>query len=270
MFKENLGEYNTGKVMVFGADVNHTTGPDAESIAAVVGSIDSDFSHYAARLYAQRQPRGQALELIWDLGKMVSALLDEHQKKNNRYPERILFLRDGVSEGQFSQCLNNEMNQIREACALKSDSYKPAVTFVVVQKRHHTRFFAVNEQDTTKSGNILPGTLVDSKVVTPHMFDFFLCSHNGIKGTSKPCHYFVLHDENNFTINQISLFCHYLCHIYARSTTSVSYPAPTYYADLCAARGRDYLRQPRSGQLTTIVSYEIELHANFRDKMFFI
>ena len=32
------------------------------------------------------------------------------------------------------------------------------------------------------------------------------------------------------------------CHIYARSTTAVSYPAPTYYADLCAERGRQYIR----------------------------
>jgi hypothetical protein len=270
MFKENLQIYNSGKIMVFGADVNHTTGVDAESIAAVVGSIDLEFTSYAARIYAQRNPRGQALELIYDLNKMVSALLDIYEKKNKRYPERILFLRDGVSEGQFPQCLNNEMNRIREACASKSESYRPAVTFVVVQKRHHTRFFAINEKDKTKNGNILPGTMVDSKVVTPNMFDFFLCSHNGIKGTSKPCHYFVLHDENDFTMNQISLFCHYLCHIYARSTTSVSYPAPTYYADLCAARGRDYIRQTKSSKPNSIESYEIELHENFRDKMFFI
>lgn len=256
--------------MVFGADVNHTSGSDAESIAAVVGSIDPDFTYYAARLYAQRQPRGQALEIIWDLGKMVSSLLDEHFNKNKRYPDRILFLRDGVSEGQFSKCLNHEMNQIRDACASKANGYKPAVTFVVVQKRHHTRFFALNPRDCTKSGNVPPGTMVDVKIVTPDMFDFFLCSHNGIKGTSKPCHYFILHDENNFTMNQISLFCHYLCHIYTRSTTSVSYPTPTYYADLCAARGREYIRQAISGIPRTIESNEIILHERFRNKMFFI
>jgi eukaryotic translation initiation factor 2C len=44
-------------------------------------------------------------------------------------------------------------------------------------------------------------------------------------------------------MNKIALLCHYLCHIYSRSTTSVSYPAPTYYADLCAERGRAYIRE---------------------------
>jgi eukaryotic translation initiation factor 2C len=42
---------------------------------------------------------------------------------------------------------------------LESD-YQPPVTFVVVQKRHHTRLFANNHNDNhvvNKSENILPG-----------------------------------------------------------------------------------------------------------------
>ena len=33
---------------------------------------------------------------------------------------------------------------------------------------------------------------------------------------------------------------YYLCHLYARCERSVSYPAPTYYAHLAAARARDH------------------------------
>ena len=29
--------------------------------------------------------------------------------------------------------------------------------------------------------NVPPGTLVDTKIVSPDMFDFFLCSHMGIQ-----------------------------------------------------------------------------------------
>ncbi len=53
----------------------------------------------------------------------------------------------------------------------------------------------------------------------------------------------MLHDENDFTNDRLILLSHYLCHLYARSTTAVSYPAPTYYADLCAERGRQYLTE---------------------------
>ncbi|KAG4996968.1 hypothetical protein JHK84_028001 [Glycine max] len=36
--------------------------------------------------------------------------------------------------------------------------------------------------------NILPGTVVDSKICHPTEFDFYLCSHAGIQGTSRPAH----------------------------------------------------------------------------------
>jgi eukaryotic translation initiation factor 2C len=42
--------------------------------------------------------------------------------------------------------------------------YSPPVTLIIVQKRHHTRLFAANEGETERSGNILPGTVVDSDV----------------------------------------------------------------------------------------------------------
>ncbi|KAI5445145.1 hypothetical protein KIW84_013413 [Lathyrus oleraceus] len=62
--------------------------------------------------------------------------------------------------------------------------FMPPMTFVVVQKRHHTRLFAGNHHDKSsvdRSGNILPGTVVDSKICHPTKFDFYLCSHAGIQ-----------------------------------------------------------------------------------------
>jgi hypothetical protein len=47
-----------------------------------------------------------------------------------------------------------------KACASLEEGYLPPVTFVVVQKRHHTRLFPEvhgRRDMTDKSGNILPG-----------------------------------------------------------------------------------------------------------------
>ena len=88
-----------------------------------------------------------------------------------------------------------------------------------------------------------PGTVVDTAIVTKKMYDYFLCSHAGIQGTSRPCRYFVLHDDNNLKMNQVQLLSHYLCHVYSRCPRSVSCPAPAYYAHLAAFRGRDYIRK---------------------------
>ncbi|KAH1254297.1 Protein argonaute PNH1 [Glycine max] len=136
--------------IIFGADVTHPeSGEDScPSIAAVVASQDwPEVTKYAGLVCAQ--PHRE--ELIQDLFRCW------------KDPQRGVvyggMIRDGVSEGQFYQVLLYELDAIRKACASLEPSYQPPVTFVVVQKRHHTRLFANNHDDrnsTDKSGNILP------------------------------------------------------------------------------------------------------------------
>lgn len=60
--------------------------------------------------------------------------------------------------------------------------YQPGITFIVVQKRHHTRLFCSDKKDQIgKSGNIPAGTTVDVGISHPTEFDFYLCSHAGIQ-----------------------------------------------------------------------------------------
>eukprot|EP00967_Tisochrysis_lutea_P099944 scaffold148723_cov15-Tisochrysis_lutea.AAC.1 len=61
------------------------------------------------------------------------------------------------------------------ACASLDPSYKPAITFVVVQKRHNTRLLPTREGPNEK-GNIMPGTVVDRMICNPFEFDFYLNS----------------------------------------------------------------------------------------------
>ena len=89
------------------------------------------------------------------------------------------------------------ISAIREACIKLEPDYKPGITFIVVQKRHHTRLFCSDKKEQSgKSGNIPAGTTVDIGITHPTEFDFYLCSHQGIQGTSRPSHYHVLWDDN--------------------------------------------------------------------------
>ncbi|MED6110017.1 Protein argonaute PNH1 [Stylosanthes scabra] len=242
--------------IIFGADVTHPeSGEDScPSIAAVVASQDwPEVTKYAGLVCAQphREELIQDLFKCWKdphhgvvYGGMIRELLLSFKKATGQKPLRIIFYRDGVSEGQFYQVLLYELDAIRKACASLEPSYQPPVTFVVVQKRHHTRLFSSNHDDrnsTDKSGNILPGTVVDSKICHPTEFDFYLCSHAGIQGTSRPAHYHVLWDENNFTADEIQSLTNNLCYTYARCTRSVSVVPPAYYAHLAAYRARFYM-----------------------------
>ncbi|KAI0041082.1 hypothetical protein FA95DRAFT_1611284 [Auriscalpium vulgare] len=111
---------------------------------------------YAAFARVQ-QPRA---EMRLDLKEMTEAALDNFYKKNNNLPpKRLVFFRDGISEGEFET------------------------------------------------------------VARP----------------SRPGHYIVLSNNNNYDAKQLQALSHHLCYVYARATRrSVSTPAPVYYAQLWA------------------------------------
>ncbi|UMM44172.1 hypothetical protein L5515_019381 [Caenorhabditis briggsae] len=236
-------------VIFFGCDITHPPAGDSRkpSIAAVVGSMDAHPSRYAATVRVQQHRQ----EIISDLTYMVRELLVQFYRNTRFKPARIVVYRDGVSEGQFFNVLQYELRAIREACMMLERGYQPGITFIAVQKRHHTRLFAVEKKDQVgKAYNIPPGTTVDVGITHPTEFDFYLCSHAGIQGTSRPSHYHVLWDDNNLTADELQQLTYQMCHTYVRCTRSVSIPAPAYYAHLVAFRARYHLvdREHDSGE----------------------
>ncbi|XP_054824618.1 protein argonaute 7-like isoform X1 [Prosopis cineraria] len=225
-------------VIFMGADVTHPHPLDdhSPSVAAVVGSMNWPTANkYISRIRSQTHRH----EIIHDLGAMVKELLDDFYQEVKKLPGRIIFFRDGVSETQFYRVLQDELQSIKGACS-RFVGYKPLVTFVVVQKRHHTRLFPF-ETDHHCHENIPPGTVVDSVITHPREFDFYLCSHWGMKGTSRPTHYHVLWDENKFTSDELQKLVYNLCYTFVRCTKPISLVPPAYYAHLAAYRGRLYL-----------------------------
>ncbi|KDP41247.1 hypothetical protein JCGZ_15654 [Jatropha curcas] len=233
-------------VIFMGADVTHPHPLDdfSPSVAAAVGSMNWPAANkYASRMRSQTHRQ----EIIQDLGAMVKELLDEFYQEVSKLPKRIIFFRDGVSETQFYKVLKEELQAIREACS-RFPGYRPLITFAVVQKRHHTRLFPCetdlpSTQSQFNDENIPPGTVVDTVITHPKEFDFYLCSHWGVKGTSRPTHYHVLWDENQFTSDELQRLVYNLCYTFVRCTKPVSLVPPAYYAHLAAYRGRLYLER---------------------------
>ena len=91
------------------------------------------------------------------------------------------------------------------------------------------------------SSDLPAGTAVDASITHPTENDFYLCSHQGIQGTSRPSYYRCLWDDNNLTADELQTLTYQLCHTYARCTRSVSIPAPAYYAHLVAIRARYHI-----------------------------
>lgn len=246
-------------VLVCGADVSHPAPSSDESvpsIAAVVCSLDRFASAHAATYRAQ----GARVEQIEALQEMMVQQLKQFYRVNRgRKPQRIVFYRDGVSEGQFAMVQQHEISAIRRACAELEPDYMPALTMIVIQKRHHTRLFPATDRDgDRKTGNVPAGTVVDMGICHPKEFDFYLMSHAALLGTSRPCHYHVLHDDNAFGCRELQQLTFALCHLLVRCTRSVSMVPAAYYAHLVAFRARFYWSQ--SNQTLPPIHAELQNH----------
>lgn len=279
------------ETMVVGIDVTHPSplsGKDTPSIAAVVANIDSCLGQWPAVIRRQAEARQ---EMVSELADMLHSRLLLWKKRNISYPENILVYRDGVSEGQYEMVLNQELPLLREACTRIPMYHEklPRLTVIIVGKRHHTRFYAPG----TVQPNPLPGTIVDRGVTEARYWDFYLQPHDAIKGTARPIHYFVLHDEIFGTfrnpVSELEAVTHGLCYAFGRATKPVSVCTPAYYADIACERARCYLDRlfDDPGQWTTQNAknskdaqkpiqgkippwHGIDLHSNIRDTMFYI
>ena len=155
-------------IMVMGADVTHpspTCGNKdfKKSVAAVTASMSGDLMRYVA--IVRQQERNKSEEYIADMEDIFHDLLlviapgdwvatffslpssfiwasfwQKFGDINNTLPTKVIFYRDGVSEGQFDPVLAKELAAMQAACTKVRNGYEPGFTFIVVQKRHHIRF----------------------------------------------------------------------------------------------------------------------------------
>ncbi|KXN89638.1 Protein argonaute-2 [Leucoagaricus sp. SymC.cos] len=235
--------------IIMGADTVHPA-PGAmgkPSYTALVANVDSRM----AKFVAETRIQDSRVEIIHDLKEMATAVLKKwlaNRNAGDRAREvRLLFYRgkhahtgvNGVSEGQFPKVLEQELAALK--AAVNEVQITAKTTFVVVAKRHHVRFFPRRNDPNAVKGNCPPGTIVDRDVCHPLEFDFYLQSHAGILGTSRPAHYSVLKDKlTHYSPDTLQKFTYHLCFTYARATRAVSIPAPVYYADIVCSRAKNH------------------------------
>ncbi|KAI8573323.1 hypothetical protein RHMOL_Rhmol01G0268200 [Rhododendron molle] len=232
--------------IIIGMDVSHGSPgqSDVPSIAAVVSSRHWPLiSRYRASVRTQ-SPKVEMIDSLYkrvsdkeDDGIMRELLLDFYVTSGKRKPEQIIIFRDGVSESQFNQVLNIELDQIIEACKFLDENWTPKFVVIVAQKNHHTKFFQPGSPD-----NVPPGTVIDNKICHARNNDFYMCAHAGMIGTTRPTHYHVLLDEVGFSADDLQELVHSLSYVYQRSTTAISVVAPICYAHLAATQVGQFMK----------------------------
>ncbi|OLL24133.1 Protein argonaute [Neolecta irregularis DAH-3] len=191
--------------LVLGADVSHAApGSQQSSLPSVVGCIDFATCKWVGRVGTQTSRQ----EMIADMKNMAKEIIQQWIISNKKHPQRIVYFRDGVSDGQYAQVNAIEVKDIEDACTQLKIS-RPRITVVIATKRHHTRFFPVSSEAADRNGNLVPGTLIEKVVTHPVDFDF--------------CEFlYVIKDENGFKAEPLQNAIFAMCHTFGRSTTSVS------------------------------------------------
>lgn len=196
-----INDFEKEPVMFIGADVTHPAPGlvNGYSVAAVVASSDRHAFCYNMGW------RPQIGEIIVDFRTFVEDALVAFRKENGRLPTKIFYFRDGVSNSQFDQVMQSEYSALLEACDEVKAGYSKTVkaTIIIVQKRHHTRFFPDQKISEDKNNNVPAGTVVDTTITPKDEVQFFLCSHQAIKGVSRPTKYCILHDDGNHSMDDL-------------------------------------------------------------------
>ncbi|KAH8986358.1 Piwi-domain-containing protein [Lactarius akahatsu] len=245
--KEAMSWLREKPTMLVGIDVTHPSPKSASgtpSIVGVVASIDNDFVQFPASLRLQKSKREVIRENV--LRDMIVERLQAYRQRLKVLPERMIVFRDGVSESQYTEVLEQELSQIFQAFARvdpKNPKYHPVLSIVVCGKRHHARFFPTDSKYADRNGNTRPGTVVDKGITSVLDFDFYLQAHAGLQGSVKSTHYVVLYDESSLTANDVQQGVHTASYLYARATKAVSLVPPAYYADIVCERARYWIHE---------------------------
>lgn len=229
------------KAICFGVDVTHTPpGPGSTiSIAGIVSNTDQRVSKFIG----SEVPLRVHQEIIENMKNVIKKHVNAYKENNfGAIPRHVLYLRDGVSDGQYREVLQHERLAIVEAYRELTGGKAPKITFVVGQKRHHVRFAPQRNQPQDRSGNCRSGTIIDHPNVTrPDTFEFYAYTHSGLTGTSRPCRYVVLHDDFGFNVETLSQTIYATSMTYQIANRAVSLATPVYYAHKLADRARLHL-----------------------------
>ncbi|KAJ5564715.1 hypothetical protein N7513_000957 [Penicillium frequentans] len=252
--KKNAVLIGEGKTMVVGLDVTHPSSNDPEScpsVSAIVASTDSKMGQWPGEIRIQ----GRREEVILQVGLMMEGRLRRWKKENGSLPQNILIYRDGVSEGQYAIMIRDEISNIRKECEriyTERGAKPPKISYVVVGKRHHVRFFPTSSADLDRNNNPNPGTCVDRGITRPALWDFYLQAQAAIMGSARPAHYIVMEDDiftcadkpkglTGQPMNDLQEITHSICYMMGRCTRSVSYCTPAFLADRFCDRARKYV-----------------------------
>jgi len=199
-------------LMTVGFDVSRDTSDKQKSYGAFVASMDLKLS---TKFFSSVASHSDGEECSRQIALHMRKALASYLQIHGNLPQRILFYRDGVGEGDIERVHTQEIKQIQEAIAsiYRSNGAlsEPSFAFIIVTKRINTRFFASKGSNHENPNS---GTVIDTVVTLPERYDFYLISQSVRQGTVSPTSYNVVHDNLGLTPDKMQQLTYKMCHLY--------------------------------------------------------
>uniref|UniRef100_A0A182MUF5 Protein piwi n=1 Tax=Anopheles culicifacies TaxID=139723 RepID=A0A182MUF5_9DIPT len=232
-------------LMTIGFDVCHDSKDKSKSFGAMVATLDHD-NRGTPKFFSTVSHHSNGEEISNYLPLNTVKALNEYRREFGELPKRIIFYRDGVSDGQLQYIYDHEVRSLVEKLGqiYKSAGIEQEVllTFFIVNKRINTRFF-------DHRLNPRPGTVVDNVVTLPQRTDFYLVSQSVKQGTVSPTAYNVIYDTSGLKIDHLQMLSYKQCHLYYNWSGTTRVPAVCQYAHKLSFLVGQYLHQSPSNML---------------------
>lgn len=240
-------------LMVVGYDTYHDSVRKGQSVGGFVASLNPTLTRYHSRCTFQHT----GMELADGLKVCMTGALRRYAKENGKLPERIIFYRDGVGDGQLNAVVEHEVAQLLQCfkdVLPSGEEYKPKFAVIVVKKRVSARLFALDQRSGHPS-NPRPGSVIDTEVTRSEWYDFFLISQSVRQGTVTPTHYNIVYDTSGLKPDHFQRLTYKLTHLYYNWPGTIRVPAPCQYAHKLAFLVGQSLHQAPKPELADKLFY---------------
>ncbi|CCD70367.1 Piwi-like protein [Caenorhabditis elegans] len=171
---------------------------------------------------------------------LLTILKQAKANRPNDRPDELLIYFSGVSEGQHALVNEYYANQVKAACGLFNESFRPHITLILASKVHNTRVY--KSENGGGVCNVEPGTVIDHTIVSPVLSEWYHAGSLARQGTSKLVKYsLIFNTKKNEKLSVYERLTNELCYEMQIVFHPTSLPIPLHIAGTYSERGSQML-----------------------------
>lgn len=197
--------------MTVGFDVTHDSTDKRKSFGAFVAALDIKKK---VKFFSSVSSHSNGEECSNNITIHMQKALMSYREEYGTLPEKILFYRDGVGDGDIEYVNKIEVANLNKLFkeVYSAEGLTPKFCFIIVNKRINVRIFKSVHGNRVE--NPPSGTVVDNTITQPERYDFYLISQSVRQGTVSPTSYNIIYDNMGLPPDKLQILTYKNCHLY--------------------------------------------------------